>query len=111
MYLDDVRRMCCPTRIHDETVGVVFIRLVNYHEVVLHHHLVNNRLVIEVACGVIGIAEPEHAVLRVCSWKQLTGIFILAERRTWNVGLHGESLCNEIDSICSAIGDDDLFGC
>ena len=49
-------------------------------------------------------------MLRVCSWKQLTGIFILAERRTRNVGLQRESLCDEVDGVGSTIGDDDLFG-
>ena len=94
---------------HDEMVGIVLVGLVDNHEVILHHHLVNDSLVIDVTRGIVWVAEPQHAVLLVSTGKQLAGVFILAERRTRNVGLQRESLCNEVDGLGSPVGDDDLF--
>ena len=105
-----------PTGIHHKLVGIMFIRLVEYHEAMRCHHLVDIELVIDLTRGIVGIAEPENGILLfhlvdgwAASLKELTGIFVLAERRSGDDRLHIERLCDEVDGLGGAIGDNHLF--
>ena len=91
-------------------VGIVLVRLVEHYQVVLCRLSVNHQLVIDVARGVVGIAEPQHAVIIVGSGEDVAGILILAEGRPGDICLEGEGLCYEVDGLCCPIGDDDITG-
>ena len=99
-------------------IGIVFIRLVEHHNIVFCHHAVNIQLVIDFARRVIRIAKPQHFPRNFPSrvnrhnfglpGEQPAGIFILTERRLGNHGLLTESLGNEINGLGGTAGHDDL---